>query len=302
MRILLTGAGGLIGQAMARTLAADRTLITLGRSGQSDVAGDLNRPETLVDLGGRQVDCLVHCAGVVDEDFRDDPRAAFVHGTVGADRLVRLALDAGARRLVYVSSVHVYGPLVGHIDERVPANPVSNYAIGHYATEQIFRRQAEADVSVLILRPCAVFGSLQNPAAFRRWSLIPFSFPRQIIESGRITIQSSGLQRRNFVGAADIAAATRAWLGETVPRLTYLNPLGEYAASVYDFALKCAAIADGIVAAPHIVSRQESTGRTAGDDFVFASIHPQNGTRQSLDTHLREIMRMSVQTARENVS
>jgi len=46
-----------------------------------------------------------------------------------------------------------------------------------------------------------------DPKRFRRWSLIPFSFPKAIAESGTIRISGTGRDRRNFVGSDVIVAS-----------------------------------------------------------------------------------------------
>lgn len=210
MRILVTGASGLIGSAMVERLAQSHEILTLGRRASADFRADLSDPAAIAALELPAIDALVHCAGVVDEDFRDHPERAMQMAMFGADALVQKAVAAGATRLVYISSAHVYGPMVGHVDETTAYNPVSNYAIAHFATEQVFRRQAKGAVAGAALRPCAVFGDLADPSGFRRWSLIPFSFPRDAAIEHRIVIRSTGEQRRNFVGMLRQLAGQRA--------------------------------------------------------------------------------------------
>jgi UDP-glucose 4-epimerase len=218
-----------------------------------------------------EVDALVHCAGVVDEDFSSDPERALRAATLGAEALVQSAVAHGARHLVYVSSAHVYGPLVGHVDENTQLDPRSDYAIAHFATEQVFRRHTSAEVSGLALRPCAVFGDLPDLGTFRRWALIPFAFPREIAKSGTIVINSTGHQRRNFVGTEDIAHTLDYWL--TTPHLGWsvINPVGRSTMSVLDFALMCAELRSEISGTPGEVRRQEPQGPTPGEDFEYSS-------------------------------
>lgn len=290
MRVLLTGASGLIGQALHKNLSRDNEVVTLGRSTSADVRLDLADVDGLNSVALPPADALVHCAGIVDKDFRDDPVRAARMAMFGAGALARQAVAAGATRLAYISSAHVYGPMLGHMDERSPPNPVSDYAISHYATEQVFRRYAQGPVTAAAFRPCAVFGTLGDPDAFRRWTLIPFSFPREAVMERRIVIRSTGQQRRNFVGTNDIADSVRHWLNASSSAWQVINPVGATSCTVFEFAQRCAAISDELVAGTCIVERQQPTGPQTGDDFEYASILQPDTVRQSIDEFARGLM------------
>lgn len=290
MRILLTGSTGLIGQQVDAMLRRAGDVVRLGRRDTAEIKADLADTAALSAIELPSVDTLVHCAGVVDEDFKETPDRAMRMAWAGASALVNQARKAGATRLVYISSAHVYGPMVGRTDEDRSVNPASDYAIAHFVTEQVFRRAASQEVSVLALRPCAVFGALEDPEAFRRWSLIPFSFPRDAIMDGRIVIRSTGEQRRNFVGTQDIARAVADWLAAPAEGFRAQNPLGAFSASVHDFALICSRIATEITGRPVEVTRIPPMGRTPGDDFEFTSRHAAFGPQQSIEEYVRQLM------------
>jgi UDP-glucose 4-epimerase len=212
--------------------------------------------------------------------------------TTGTEGLVNAATAAGARHLVYLSSAHVYGPMVGTIDERSPPNPVSNYAIAHFAAEQIFRRHVSTGSRVLALRPCAVFGRVRAVDTFRRWSLIPYSFPWEAIRKGRIVIRSTGEQRRNFVGTGDIAALVETWLTSgDAGGWQIVNPLGRLSCTVREFALLCAKLSEEITGRRCEVERVTPTGPTAGDDFNYQSISSLPRGDQRPEAFLLSLMR-----------
>lgn len=291
MRILITGATGLIGSAIATELGRAHEVLTLGRHESSDIQVDLADTAAITALKLPNIDALVHCAGVVDEDFRDHPERAMQMAMFGADALVQKAVAAGATRLVYISSAHVYGPMVGHVDEETASNPVSNYAIAHFATEQVFRRQAKGAVAGAALRPCAVFGTLPDPAGFRRWSLIPFSFPRDAVLEHKIVIRSSGEQRRNFVGTEDIAACCNAWLEAPADGWTGLNPLGSLTGTVFEFAQICAELSETVSGTPCEIVRVAPDGPTLGSDFNYGSVSSLTNGKQSVQSVLEHLMR-----------
>lgn len=290
MRVLLTGASGLIGQAVHKNLSRDNEVVTLGRSAIADVRLDLADVDGLNSVNLPPADALVHCAGIVDEDFREDPVRAARMAMFGAGVLARRAVAAGATRLAYISSAHVYGPMLGHMDECSPPNPVSDYAISHYATEQVFRRHAQGPVTAAAFRPCAVFGALGDLDAFRRWTLIPFSFPREAVIDRRIVIRSTGQQRRNFVGTNDIADSVRRWLDASSSAWEVINPIGSTSCTVFEFAQRCAAISDELATGTCVVERQQPNGPQPGDNFDYTSTLQPTTARQSIDDFARRFM------------
>ncbi len=241
MRVAIAGSTGLIGSAIARTLASSgHEVVRVGRAG-SEVALDLARPARLAPGALARCDALVHAAGVTDEDMADRERA-FAKAGQGAQALLDAARESGVPRLLYVSSAHVYGPLEGAIDEWHPVDPRSDYARAHLATEHLFDRAAGSGARVLIARPCAVFGMPPSLERFARWALIPFDFPRQAMR-GRIVLRNHGAQRRNFVSAHGVAMLAAWWLEQERPGATVANAAGPEEMSVYDFAALCARIA-----------------------------------------------------------
>lgn len=290
LTVAVAGATGLIGSAVARKLAASgHRIVRIGRDARADVPTDLARAGGVAMDALKGCDALVHAAGVTDEDFTDRD-AAFTKAVRGTAELLAAARAAGVRRLVYFSSAHVYGPLEGHIDETRAANPLSDYAIAHYAAEQLFRRAGlEPGVSALLARPCAVYGMPPSLERFARWSLIPFDFPRQAA-AGRIVLKSHGLQRRNFVPAEGLAHLVGWWLGEPAPGTTVANAPGRAECPVYEFAALCAKIAK------EECGREAAIERPAGKDRPPAPLEYRTRVGghlpgPSLEDHVRGLIR-----------
>ena len=295
MRIAVTGSTGLIGSAVARALGASHEVVTVGRRPKSQVRVDLADTTAVAAMDTGPLDALVHCAGVTDEDFHSDPEGAMRMAVFGADALVTSAVAAGAKRIVYVSSAHTYGPLVGVVDENTAVNPVSDYAIAHFATEQVFRRHVSGGVGAAVLRPCAVFGDLRDVEDFRRWSLIPFSFPRDAVVDHAVTIRSTGEQRRNFVGTEDIANCCSRWLDGGSGGWNVLNPVGQLTTSVHEFAQMCASVSEEVTGRTCTVSRVPPRGPTIGDDFDYTTRSSLTRGTQDLRSAVARLMHALVQ-------
>lgn len=278
MNVLITGANGLIGAEVASQLVLNNSIYKLGRQKELvDGVIDLTNIETISDLVIPTSDCLVHCAGVIDEDFKSDSIAAYQKATVGAEALLKKAINAGVKKFIYISSTHVYGAQVSKITELSPANPLSHYALAHYCTEQLFKKYAiDCGGTAVILRPNAVYGMPKFISSFQRWSLIPFSFPCEAKKYGKITLKSSGLQRRNFVSIYAIGRLIKRCInGDLQDTRGVINVLGANTESVYEFAQRCKQIAEETLNSKCIVERSEAylaqENASVGCDFELLS-------------------------------
>ena len=165
MRVLVTGASGLLGGAVAAAvMEAGHEVRTLQRrpssvAGAEDVLGsvtDANAVARAVD----GVDGIVHLAAKVS--LAGDPAEFDEVNVVGTVRLLQAALASGAGRFVYVSSpsvAHSGSSIVG--DDALPADPL--LARGDYArtkaTAELAALAADsAELAVVAVRPHLVWG------------------------------------------------------------------------------------------------------------------------------------------------
>jgi 2-alkyl-3-oxoalkanoate reductase len=104
---------------------------------------------------------LVHAAAAVYGDL-PWPRVRAVN-VEGTRHVLRGAALAGLRRAVHLSSVAVYGPFEGLVDEGAstesPLRPGDRYARSKREAERIVSEvAAEFDLEVALLRPSAIYG------------------------------------------------------------------------------------------------------------------------------------------------
>ena len=164
MRVLVTGASGMLGRAVARALIArgdDVTVLQRRPAGLAgaEVLGDVADPDAVTRATTGQ-DAVVHLAAKVDVVGRwpDYVRA----NVTGTQTVVAACRAAGVPRLVHVSSpsvAHAGTALAGVGAE--PADP--DRARGHYArSKAVAERSALAadgtGLAVLAIRPHLVWG------------------------------------------------------------------------------------------------------------------------------------------------
>ena len=187
MRVLVTGATGLVGGAVVRALAprGDIALVVPVRREQSDLpAGAASVPirgldstqDWLPALSG--VDVVVHCAGRVHvlRERTGDPLQEFRRVNVeGTLQLARQAANAGVKRFVFMSSIKVNGeettPGLPFRADHAP-HPQDPYGVSKMEAETRLQSLAgDTGLEVVIIRPPLVYGPgvKANFLAMMRW-------------------------------------------------------------------------------------------------------------------------------------
>lgn len=182
MAILVTGAGGLLGGAVAAELAArgQRVRALLRRPGPvlahdggpagsrvEPVMGDVRQPALGLDsaaLAG--VDALVHCAALTG--FAEGAEAYRSVNIDGAANVLALAGRLGVP-VVHVSTAYVCGLRSGPIAEAdLPGDGFANgYEASKAAAEQLMRRAMAAGRPVVVARPSIIVGAWEDGAIRR---------------------------------------------------------------------------------------------------------------------------------------
>jgi UDP-glucose 4-epimerase len=224
MHILVTGAAGFLGSALANRLAAEghsvRGLDDLSAGDPARLSpqvlftrGDVNdRPKLWTLL--QDVECVYHLAARVSVPesvlYPREYNAVNVGGTVSVMEAMR---DAGVRRVVFVSSGAVYGEQARQpLSETQIPDPRSPYAVSKLSAEYYVRTIGILwGLETVALRVFNAYGPGQ-PLPASHAPAIP-RFLRQALQSGSLVIHGDGRQTRDYIYLDDavdamIAAAT----------------------------------------------------------------------------------------------
>lgn len=213
-RILVTGAGGYVGSGLVGTLAeAGWEPRALGRRHASHLAveqvvADLAEDAEAAARACEGVQAVVHLAGENEVEAARNPALALGGTVLATERLVEAVARSDVRRLVYISTVHVYGQRMtggAMLTEDLRPEPRANYAIARLASEHIVRALASAGVEVVVFRMTNSLGAPAHPSV-DRWTLLANDLCRQGATTGRLELRSAGLQWRDFVALADVRA------------------------------------------------------------------------------------------------
>lgn len=168
-RVFVTGATGFVGAHVANALAqAGAKVVALARPGRDTAAleamgatvaqGDLLDEASLrAAINGCEI--VLHCAAVTSRTARR--RADFQRMNVlGTEHVMRAAVAAGVRRVVYCSSSGVHGPLATlPAHEDAPLRPDTAYRRSKLEGERIVQRYIDGgQVEAVVARLTSVYG------------------------------------------------------------------------------------------------------------------------------------------------
>jgi UDP-glucose 4-epimerase len=222
MKILITGGLGYIGGRIAKFLRENEpgcdlfltTRKTVPRPGWVDrnikiLEMDIRNEKSIRNcLSKAKVDLVVHLAAINEIESARYPELALEVNTRGTYRLLNMARNAGINKVIYFSTFHVYGIFNGSvIDEKIPTRPFHPYAITHRAAEdQVNYFRHYHDFQTLIFRLSNGYGYPMDKG-IDRWSLVFNDLCRQAVTQGKIVLNTSGKQYRDFISLQDVARA-----------------------------------------------------------------------------------------------
>lgn len=209
MEVLVTGGSGFIGTRLVEVLLEQQHEVKIFDKRPSETYPDL---VTIGDV--RDKDALIEaCIGMdiiynLAAEHADNVRPISLYTDVnvgGAENVVAAAQANDIKRMVFTSTVAIYGRHQINPDESFEAQPSSEYGITKYEAEKIFVKWAEQDpeCSLTIVRPAVVFGE-RNIGNVRRLM--------EQIATKKFVIVGSGKNEKSmgYVGNISLLLASKA--------------------------------------------------------------------------------------------
>lgn len=174
MKILITGAGGMLGTDLSASLRAHFTTVGVGRSHVTHlpipyVMRDLSNPRLTFDIVQREkADLIFHCAAMTDVDGCQTNRFQALQGNLDVARNVVEASNQTEAFIVFFSTDYVFdGQKQGEYDESDNPHPINVYGETKFLAERYIQQRARHFV---IFRLSWLYGRQGR------------SFPRTILE------------------------------------------------------------------------------------------------------------------------
>jgi len=188
-KILVTGASGFIGQHICKTLSrlnrnvrgTIRNVNSLNYDCKFEYifVGDIG-PETNWKKALEKIDCIIHCAGRVDEiNKRKEVDTYHLVNVEGTKCLAVQAAQAGVKRIVFLSSIKVNGESTNKVftNSDIP-NPKNVYSISKFDAEKVlWQVSSTKGLEVVVLRLPLVYGHGTKGNMLRLIKLINLGIP-----------------------------------------------------------------------------------------------------------------------------
>jgi len=200
-RVVILGASGYIGGALARTLAA-RGIEVIGHSSKTL---DLRHAEAFAVLDGVvDADTALVVASALTPDRGQNPDTLVANVAMVAN-VSRYLERHPVGQCVYVSSDAVYGFDVNPVDETTPVALGGHYALAKYTGEKLLQFTG---VPLLILRVSGVYGPGDPHGAYG-----PNAFTRSLARDRSLRLFGAGEEERDHVYIDDVAQVMASLLG-----------------------------------------------------------------------------------------
>jgi uronate dehydrogenase len=259
MRVLLTGAAGVIGRDLRAGLAGrysplrvvDRVDCAPARPGEEVAVADLALLDDALRVT-RDIDVVLHFAGVP----REAPWERILSGNIVATyNVLEAARQNGVRRIVYASSNHVVGfyRVERDLGTVEPPRPDSRYGVSKVFGEGLGRLYADKHgMSVVALRIGSYRAEPENVRQLATWCS-----PRDLLELVVRSMETPGLHYEVFYGVS--ANRRSRWRDDAAARIGFR--------AVDDAERYAARFAGQLPSDPHAAGERFHGGHLVAQEF-----------------------------------
>jgi len=203
MKVLVTGGSGFIGTRLVENLLKEKHEVVIfdkvisEQYPESTVIGDVRDVEGLSKVC-EGVDVIYNLAAEHADDV--SPKSLYADVNIGgAQNVVTAAKHNNIKKIIFTSSVAIYGLNRGTPDESMDAQPFNEYGRTKNEAEKIFLawQKEDSSNSLIILRPAVVFGEKNRGNVY---NLI------NQIASGKFLMVGDGKNHKSMGYVGNIAA------------------------------------------------------------------------------------------------
>ena len=214
MKILVTGAGGLLGGRIIDFFyKKGYEIVAISRHFKGSVEWEKSVEIVNMDLNEsvdlkkylNGVSLFIHAAGMNAADsFKDPIKALYFNGLVTA-KLLKESIKCGVPKFIYLSTLHVYSSKLNvSVNENNCITNTHPYATSHRAGEDaVLFANNQKKIQGIVLRLSNSFGFPINESA-NCWSLLVNDICKQASFNETIRLNSSGNQFRNFISINEV--------------------------------------------------------------------------------------------------
>ncbi|MFA5832098.1 MAG: NAD-dependent epimerase/dehydratase family protein [Bacteroidota bacterium] len=232
--VLVTGAAGFIASTLAKELqkmgyivVTVDNLTTGFRSnipeGVIFVEGNCQDEKIINSLANYNFEAIFHIAGQSSGEISfDNPIYDLESNASSTLLLLKLALKIGCKKVLYASTMSIYGYLGEHaVHEDEEKTPKSFYGVGKLASEHYLRLYAQYGIDSFAMRLFTVYGPGQNMDNLRQGMVSIFL--AQAFTNGDIQIKGDLNRYRDFIYIDDVVSAFISAFKSNLTGYNYFN-------------------------------------------------------------------------------
>ncbi len=219
IKVLITGGAGFIGSKLVEILLETSASITIFDKVRStlypelSVIGDVRDEAALVEAC-RGIDVIYNLAAEHADDVT--PKSLYTEVNIGgAVNVISAAKANDIKKIIFTSSVAVYGLNRGEPNEGMEAKPFNEYGRTKHEAEKVFLEWARVDStnSLVIVRPVVIFGENNRGNVYNLVNQI---------HRGKFLMVGNGKNHKSMGYVGNIAAFLL-WLKETESGIQIFN-------------------------------------------------------------------------------
>lgn len=211
-KILITGGAGFIGSALAYRLKKNHEVHLLDREDNFKKKPFLGVfPQHYADvrqhlLLDQEFDFIFHLAAQTSGRIsQEEPYLDLDTNIKGTFNICNYARHCKAKKIIYISSMAVYGEQQGPLEEERPLIPVSNYGASKASGELFVKMYEQFGIKNTIFRPFNVYGPGQDMTNLKQG--MASIFMAQSILGDQIKVTGSLDRYRDFIYIDDAVEA-----------------------------------------------------------------------------------------------
>jgi len=220
LRVLISGGFGYLGSICAERLKSQGNEVKIiGRKipdymnewikDFNVIIGDITDKNFYIKVIDKKYDCMIHFAAADAVKCSKEPRESILINSFGTANMLETCIQIDIKRFIYISTFHVYGkPEFNQvINEESSIKSSDLYGLTHYFGELItkyYTTKNDLIGSSIRLSNCSFTPLFRESNKFY---LIPNNFIKEACENSEIVINSSVLQKRNFLSGNDLCNA-----------------------------------------------------------------------------------------------
>ncbi len=219
MKITVIGGSGFVGSRLIEVLRASHDVKNIDKQ-PSPFFNDITTIANVLDLS--KITDLLEGADVVvllAAEHRDDvsPTSLYYDVNVGGMRNTLQAMEAnGIKRIIFTSSVAVYGLDKDNPNEEYAKDPFNHYGKSKWEAEQVLQEWSEShpDWNINIIRPTVIFGERNRGNVY--------NLLKQIA-SGKFAMVGSGNNKKSMAYVGNIVAFLKFYAEELTTGYNVFN-------------------------------------------------------------------------------